>query len=276
MRNGDFWQKAISRVVAVSVLVLSVGACSASPSAEVDSESSGNAGDRVESEQELAESVSSMTTSTPTTSLVLPSTTSTSVPAPSTTVTTTTLPLTRETLRLSESGVGPVAFGAPIAEVLEVIGPLLGGVDNDTLVEYPVERGSRHFDEYEDYSFDFPFSRQLCFENWFCLWAAGETVDSLALVGWSQNNSSEAIATDSGLSIGLSLSEVEGVDLGWVCYGFASGKFGEIELGLASLGEPFVSFDDEGSLIEGSPDPSEVVITRMAAGVRPVSEFNDC
>lgn len=143
-------------------------------------------------------------------------------------------------------------------------------------MEYPVERGSRHYDEYEDYSFEFPFSRELCFGNWLCLLAAGETIDTLALVGWSQNNSSEALATDSGLSLGLSLAEVGEVDLGWVCYGFASGRLGEIELGLTSLGEPFISFDDEGRFVDGSPDPSEVIITRMAAGVRPVSEFNDC
>lgn len=274
-RDGDFRTKGIFGVVAASVVAVLLASCSPSPAAVDGTVQSSNEVDVAESEQEVIESVPPTTVSAPATSAAVSSTSSTSTSTTSTS-TSTNLPLTLETLRLSETGVGPVAFGAPIAEVFEVIAPLLGGVENDTVMEYPVERGSRHYDEYEDYSFEFPFSRELCFGNWLCLLTAGETIETLALVGWSQNNSSEAIATDSGLFIGLSLVEVDGVDLGWVCYGFASGNLGEIELGLASLGEPFVSFDDEGALIEGSPDPSEVVITRMAAGVRPVSESIDC
>ena len=273
--DRHFWSRAISGVVAANVVAALLASCSSSPAAVGGAAQSSNEVDVAESEQEAIESVPPTTVRAPATSTAVSSTSSPSTSTTSTS-TSTTLPLTLETLRLSETGVGPVAFGAPMAEVFEVIAPLLGGVENDTVMEYPVERGSRHYDEYEDYSFEFPFSRELCFGNWLCLLAAGETIDTLALVGWSQNNSSEALATDSGLSLGLSLAEVGEVDLGWVCYGFASGRLGEIELGLTSLGEPFISFDDEGRFVDGSPDPSEVIITRMAAGVRPVSEFNDC
>lgn len=274
--HGNLWSKVISRVAAASVIALVVGGCSSSPSSVDESGLLSTVGTSADSQQEPTESALSTTSSTPAASVSRPSTTSTSAPAPTTTATTTTLLLTRETLRLSETGVGPVAFGAPIAEVFDFIAPLLGAVDSDTLEEYPVERGSRHYDEFEDSSFAFPFGRKLCFENWLCLSFGGETADSLVLAGWSQSYSSDAIPTDSGLSIDLALSEVDGVEMGWVCYGFANATYGEIELGLTSLGEPFVSFDDEGSLIEGSPDPSDVVITSMAAGTRPKFEFNDC
>lgn len=220
-----------------------------------------------------------------TSALVTPTTVATTAPptAPSTVppttadTTTTTAPLSTETLVLATAAVGPFAFGSAIIPVLDALLPVLGPVLSDTAHTYPVTADDRFIDEFGDFSFAYPYGRQTCFENEFCVVAGGPTPGELVLVGWSQSDAPGALATDIGIAVGLTAADVGTIDIISGCYAFAVGVLDGIEVDLYSAGEPFWSLDEAtDTYVEGSPELSDITIVQMAAGDNRVFEYDDC
>ena len=212
------------------------------------------------------------TTAPPTVASTVPST----VP-PTTADTTTTTPLSTETLVLATAAVGPFAFGSAIIPVLDALLPVLGPVLSDTAHTYPVMVDDRFIDEFGDFSFAYPYGRQTCFENEFCVVAGGPTPGELVLVGWSQADAPGALATDTGIAVGLTAADVGTIDIVSGCYAFAVGVLDGIEVDVYSAGEPFWSVDEAtDTYVEGSPELSDITIVQMAAGDNRVFEYDDC
>ena len=219
---------------------------------------------------------------TPTTvATTAPTTVASTVPStvPPTTAdtTTTTTPLSTETLVLAAAAVGPFAFGSAIIPVLDALLPVLGPVLSDTAHTYPVMVDNRFIDEFGDFSFAYPYGRQTCFENEFCVVAGGPTPGELVLVGWSQADAPGALATDTGIAVGLTAADVGTIDIVSGCYAFAVGVLDGIEVDVYSAGEPFWSVDEAtDTYVEGSPELSDITIVQMAAGDNRVFEYDDC
>lgn len=267
--------------VLVAVAIGVAGACGGSAPTAVIVESTTPA-----SLTTVAPVASAPTDTVPATSaLVTPTTVATTAPptAPSTVspttadTTTTTAPLSTETLVLATAAVGPFAFGSAIIPVLDALLPVLGPVLSDTAHTYPVMVDDRFIDEFGDFSFAYPYGRQTCFENEFCVVAGGPTPGELVLVGWSQSDAPGALATDIGIAVGLTAADVGTIDIISGCYAFAVGVLDGIEVDLYSAGEPFWSLDEAtDTYVEGSPELSDITIVQMAAGDNRVFEYDDC
>ena len=183
---------------------------------------------------------------------------------------------------LRANGVGSADFGQADIDVIPVMTELLGNPVDDRLGEYPLfdEDYSLYID-FEDSGFSAPFGRTTCYDNEFCLYFGGGTGDDLRFVGWSQDGfdlASDPLASDAGVTIGSRyadhLGEMTVGEGGCFTQGF--GEIAGITLFLTSEGVPFVSFDDDGTFVAGTPDPTEIVVTGMEAGDRPFFVFADC
>jgi hypothetical protein len=220
-----------------------------------------------------APATSVATTTTPVADTVAPSSTVTTTTVADTT--TTTLP-TAATMFVGPDTVGPLSFGMGIAPVLDVLVAVLGPTLSDTAHTYPVIGASRYVDEFGDFSFAYPYGRQTCFENEFCVEAGGPSPAELVLVGWSQTDAVGTLRTVDGVSIGTSAADVDGLSLRGGCYSFGYGTAGGIDFDLVSSGEPFTIVGDDGSITSGSPDPADLTVVGMTAGENRTFEYNDC
>ena len=213
------------------------------------------------------------TTTMPVVDTVAPSPTVTTTTVADTT--TTTLP-TAATMFVGPDTVGPLSFGMGIAPVLDVLVAVLGPTLSDTAHTYPVMGASRYVDEFGDFSFAYPYGRQTCFENEFCVEAGGPSPAELVLVGWSQTDAVGTLRTVDGVSIGTSAADVDGLSLRGGCYSFGYGTAGGIDFDLVSSGAPFTIVDDDGSITDGSPALADLTVVGMTAGENRTFEYNDC
>ena len=194
--------------------------------------------------------------------------------------TTTAPPLTPAGLVLRSDGIGPLVFGAPVADTLAVLTPVLGPTIIDESADYPNEPTPGQFESVEgDFGFAHPFERQVCFDNSLCITFGGSAPDRLAFVGWELGaGNPPPLLTTAGITVGVRWADFAGsmtVEQGG-CYTAGYGQSAGVNLYLESTGEPFGSFDEAGNYVIGNPDPADVTVTSMSAGNLRLFLFGDC
>lgn len=209
-----------------------------------------------------------------TTSTVGATTTSTtSAPATSTTV------ATPAELVLRDSGVGPFSLGDGAQPVIDGIALQLGAATRDESSDYPVADGHGTYTTSDgEIGFVAPMGRTVCWSINLCAEFGGGSVASMSFTGWSYSNDpSAALSSASGGTVGARWSDLPAleVDEGG-CYSVGSGSIDGIRVALESAGEPFSSFDDSGNYVVNSPDPADVTVTLLEAGMSPTFLFGDC
>lgn len=202
---------------------------------------------------------------------------STPAPAPDTTA----APVQSD-LTLRSNGLGTLDFGQADIDVIPSVSAVLGAPTEDALGEYPTfDDESRFFVNFEDTAFTRPFGRTTCYDNGICLYFGGDTGDALEFLGWSQSGfdlASDPLVASSGVTIGSRYSDHLGemtIDEGG-CFTQGFGEIAGIRLLVTSEGVPFGSFDENGEFVVQTPDPSEIVVTNLAAGDEPFFLFADC
>lgn len=188
----------------------------------------------------------------------------------------------RDDLVLRSDGVGTADFGRPDIEVVAYVGGILGTPTSDQPGEYPTfDDASGVYVNVEEDAFAFPFSRSTCYDNEFCVYFGGETSAALAFVGWSQESFellSDPLRTPDGITVGSRQSEhADAITVNpGGCFSTGTGETAGILLFVTSEGEPFEFVDDAGNFVQGSPDPSDIVVQSMESGDRPFFLFADC
>ena len=232
-------------------------------------------------------STTSSTTAPPTTSIV-PVASDRSSSTSSTSSTTTQLPTTTaapnvvDGLVLRADGIGPIAFGTSEAETLAVLEAELGAVASDYANTYGIDRGDgTYVDDVNNEVFVHPAQHTTCFDNALCVVFGGASSDSLALVGWVQNNQGVGppLTTGDGVTVGsIWADHVDDLDVSQGgCYSIGYGTTSGISVLLSSAGDPFLLYDDKGAEIPTDPDPADVTVLQLSAGTRPGNpEENEC
>jgi hypothetical protein len=203
----------------------------------------------------------------------------TTTPPPTTTVpeTTTTVEVVAG-LALRTDGVGRLRFGQPVVQVIDTLVAALGDPMSDAAFEYPVDTDGVRFDAFGDFSFGYPYGRQTCFTNEFCVEAGGPTPAELVFVGWTQSEGEGSLITTLGIGIGTVWADAEdvmSVDEGG-CFSFGTGASGGIDLQLQSSGAMFTATDSSGAFVIGEPDPADVAVVALSAGDLRTFVYGDC
>ncbi len=183
------------------------------------------------------------------------------------------LTASRADLVLDQLSVGMASFTLGDAETVRYIGSALGDPTSDTYRSYPVLQSTSPYYETADglYAFDYLESREVCWDNEFCVTFGGQTVAELAFVGWDQSTADEATAalsTPSGVTIGSRGSDFP--DAIWVggggCSSYGSGTADEMRVELVSDGVPFGEFGPRGEYIANTPPLSAVTVVGLHGG----------
>ena len=197
---------------------------------------------------------------------------------------TTTIPETTTTveaiagLALRTDGVGRLRFGQPVVQVVDALVAVLGDPMSDAAFEYPVDNDGVLFDAFGDFSFGYPYGRQTCFTNEFCVEAGGATPAELAFVGWTQSEGEGSLITTLGVGVGTVWADAEdvmSVDEGG-CLSFGTGASGGIDLQLQSSGDLFSAPNGSGGYTIGEPDPADVIVVALSAGDLRTFAYGDC
>lgn len=206
-------------------------------------------------------------------------TTTTASPGGAATTTTTPAPaqLTAEALVLRSDGLGPFAFGVPADGLVVRLAPVLGEPVIDETLEYPLPaEGGFAVDEFGDEVFAHRWSRSTCFENGLCVQFGGDAEANVTFVGWIYGGIGE-LATASGVTTESRWADFPAMTVyEGGCFSDGTGTIEGIDLSLASDGELFADFDDDGNMIPGSPDPADVFVVELRSGTLPVYPFLDC
>jgi len=264
--------------VPLALVALSLAACGGTGAPQVVQSNSATTvpGETTTTADPAASTIAVDTTVVDTSTTVLDTTTSTTTVV----VTTTSPPLTPADLVLRSDGIGPLVFGAPVADTLGVLTAVLGPTIIDESANYPNEPTPGQFESVEgDYGFAHPFERQVCFDNSLCITFGGSAPDRLAFVGWELSaGNPPPLATTAGIAVGVRWADFAGsmtVEQGG-CYSAGYGQSAGVTLYLESSGEWFQSFDDAGNYVVGNPDPADVTVTSMSAGNLRIFLYGDC
>lgn len=189
-------------------------------------------------------------------------------------------------LTLRSDGVGPFDFGEVEAtEMLPGLVAELGAPTYDQSVAYPSFDGGVYLTADGDDAFAFPFGRTVCFANGFCVEFGGASAPTV-FVGYSQG---DTVRGDPAVGAPLAAAGPITVGSRWAdhlgamevqpggCFSTGSGATTDgIELSLLSTGEMFGFVDDAGEFVSNLPDPIDVTVRGMHAGVQPFFLFGDC
>ena len=232
-----------------------------------------------------APSVEATTTAPPSETTTAATTPTTAAPVATTTEPSTTTILETTTtvevvagLALRADGVGSLRFGQPIVQVVDALVAVLGDPMSDAAFEYPVDTDGMLFDAFGDFTFPYPYGRQTCFTNEFCVEAGGPTPAELAFVGWTQSEGEGSLITTLGVGVGTVWADAEdvmSVDEGG-CFSFGTGASGGIDLQLQSSGAMFTATDSTGAFVIGEPDPADVTVVVLSAGDLRTFVYGDC
>lgn len=233
-------------------------------------------------ETTVASDATAATTAAPTTSenIATTTTTSTTIAATTTPPSTTPPPPTATDLVLRADGIGPLDFGMPVAAVVAVLDGALGGAESDEVGNYPTADGP-YWVNADDVSFSEPYGRTVCYPNGLCAQFGASDPAALAFVGWQQGEptgSDPGLMTATGVTSGSlwadNLDSME-VDEGG-CFSSGSGRVDGVEMVVMSVGEMFGSFTDAGGYVATTPDPADVRVVVLIAGVQPADIYADC
>ena len=222
---------------------------------------------------------SGATTSAPTTTAASADTTAadTTATTVATTAPSTTVPAP-VVLTLRGDGIGPLDFGAAIADVLDVLSTSFGPASSDESTEYPNDDGFGNFQTPDgEFGFSARFGRTVCWAFEFCSQFGGDTGADF-FTGWTYGEASgTTLSSTSGVTNGSRWSDFPTmvVDAGG-CYTVGSGSIDGIQLTLVSDEIAFGSFDDLGNYIEAVPPAEQVSVSYMQTGSVPSFLFGDC
>lgn len=221
------------------------------------------------------------TTSPPTTTTTVVATTTTTTTVPPTTGPTTSVEqrLDPSQLTLTSSGISPFAFGDADDIVLRGMTLAFGSAVADEAQAYPIELDERWVDEPGENVYAHPLGRLVCFDSGLCLQFGGASAADLRLTGWVQRAGDRPLATGSGITVGSRWSDhVDAIDVDeGGCFSIGTGSTAGIGLVLQSAGEPFLIVDETtGEQTPNAPDPADVSVSELHAGVRPISVVDDC
>lgn len=184
-------------------------------------------------------------------------------------------------LVLRSDGIGAIGFGTAEADTLAALEPALGAVSSEIRSTYPNDLGDGTFlDESNVDAFAYRAQRTACFDNALCLVFGGDAPESLAFVGWSQNNQGihAPLATDRGVTAGSiwadHIDDLAVEEFGCYVIGYATTD--GIAVSLSSAGEPFTAYDADGNPIATHPDPADVSVIELSAGTHPYFPGDDC
>jgi hypothetical protein len=263
--------------VPLALVALSIAACGGTGAPQVvQSNSASTAPGQTTTTADPAASTTAVdTTVADTSTTVLDTTTSTTV-----VVTTTAPPLTPADLVLRSDGIGPLVFGAPVADTLGILTPALGPTIIDESANYPNEPTPGQFESVEgDYGFAHPYERQVCFNNSLCITFGGSAPDRLAFVGWELSaGNPPLLLTTTGITVGSRWADFAGsmtVEQGG-CFTQGFGQTAGVNLYLESTGELFGGYDEAGNYVVGNPDPADVTVTFLSAGNLRIFLYGDC
>jgi hypothetical protein len=220
-----------------------------------------------------------------TTTTTLPPTTTSSTSTTTIPPTTTTAPLTAADLVLRNDGIGPLTFGLGAAATLDVLGALLGPIQGDATMSYPLAAADGTFtDDTGELQFEFPVGRTACFANGLCTQFGGPDAAALQFVGWTYGGAADPAAAAPELvnanGIGVGSLWADHLDTMEVfpggCYTYGNGLADGIRLDLLSTGTWFLVLDDAGNGTPTLPDPADVTVVFMSVGALEVFLALDC
>ncbi|MEI8240103.1 MAG: hypothetical protein WCI22_11840 [Actinomycetota bacterium] len=206
-------------------------------------------------------SPASTTSADSTTTLATASSSSTSAAA------TTTNPSTAPQLRLG--GIGGAAFGDPVTTVLPMLIGALGATASDDQRSYPtLQSDGTYLTADGEFGYVAPKGREVCWHIGWCADFGGSSDAAMAFTGWSYGgDSTKALRSKSGVSIGTRWSEVPRISMGpGLCNGLAPATVDGITLKLESRGVPFAQ----------QPKHDDVLVMTMTSGEVPQFQFDDC
>ena len=219
-----------------------------------------------------------------------PTTTSTALATTSTAITTTSpggaegsIPHVESSpVTLRGDGLGTLAFGVEAAPVLALVTSVLGVAGSDESTEFEPNDTTGLFTN-ELNVFAYGRGRTVCWPDVLCLYFGGSSFDALQFVGWWYHPESgdDSLSTDDGIAIGSVLSDhLESITVrqDTACLSEIAGKTaGGILVGMHSIGEPFLTYDDSsGEFIKGNPSPEDIVVIGLSSGDSVVAMDGDC
>lgn len=228
---------------------------------------------------ETTTTVAETTTTVTETTTTVAETTTTAAPTttapPETTPPTTAAP----DYTLRGTGVGTFVFTDPASAVVEALTVGFGAPELDEVTEFPYPQDSVFVNDAEEV-FDFPFGRTVCFANTLCTVHGGPTSDALSFVGWYYAaEEAPTLFTAQGITLGSRWADfVDSMNVGeGGCYSDGGGTTpDEVSLYLRSSGTPFSGVDEAGNYAVFSPDPADVTVVQMQAGVLIGTLYGDC
>lgn len=180
---------------------------------------------------------------------------------------TTTNPSTAPQLRLG--GIGGAAFGDPVTTVLPMLIGALGATASDDQRSYPtLQSDGTYLTADGEFGYVAPKGREVCWHIGWCADFGGSSDAAMAFTGWSYGgDSTKALRSKSGVSIGTRWSEVPRISMGpGLCNGLAPATVDGITLKLESRGVPFAQ----------QPKHDDVLVMTMTSGEVPQFQFDDC
>ena len=151
--------------------------------------------------------------------------------------------------------------------LVDALGAVAAGSSNT----YAIDRGDGTYQDTNGEVFTYPAQHTTCFDNALCVVFGGSFAESLALVGWVQNNENvePPLTTVEGVTVGSvwadHLDDLNVPDRG---YSTAQGTTsGGIDVVLFSAGDPFLAYDNDGNEIPTEPEPADVTVIRLSAGL---------
>jgi hypothetical protein len=278
-----------SRLAATATLafVLAVTGCSRGDSIESTSDTSAPSSTSESSLPATIPATSAATTPTSspettptTTATTVPDTTTTAETTTTAATTTSTAPITAADLTLAADGVRPFEFGDSDATVVAGLTAALGAPTFDRPQTYAnTTADGLLVDASGDESYIYPIGRTVCFGNDLCAQFGGTAAESLGFTGWHlDSDAAPQISTAQGITVGSRWSDhLDDMFVGeGGCYTTGYGDTQGMRLALLSVGEPFATFDEDGTYVTFTPDPADVTVLTMTAGEVTYFLYEDC
>ncbi|MCU1396362.1 MAG: hypothetical protein JWM34_4790 [Ilumatobacteraceae bacterium] len=176
-------------------------------------------------------------------------------------------------LTLAHGALGTTAFGAAPDATIAPVQAFFGAPDSDTTATFPtLDSSTGIYTAADGRTFYYPFSRTVCFgHGTFCVTFGGASASALTFTGYSYFNDPQALLFDAnGLGMGSRASDFAGAMSytagGSTVYGTGMSTSG-LYLTLFSRQQPFAGTDGSGNPTSFTPDPHDVYVTGLFAGI---------
>lgn len=178
-------------------------------------------------------------------------------------------------LVLKATGIGSVPFGATPESTIALMASRNGGPDFEQTEFFSgmLPGSDAFYSVRTGHTFKHRWGRLSCFRLGPCITFGGDSPTTMTFVGWTYKDSLAILIDDNGLSIGSRGSDFPGgiatINSGSIagCRVEGSGVAANgIRLGLISIGQPFVTYNDAGTPTYFTPGQGDVRVAEMSSG----------